>query len=412
MWKKQSMNTQALPYLYQQLDPLPSWQQALETLAQRIAKHFARPDARQSARDYWQGLLSPVERKNGWQLAQQLGYATPYKVQHLLGRAVWEADAVRDELVSYVIEHLGHPEGILVLDESGFLKKGDKSCGVARQYWGTAGRIENCQIGVFLSYARAKGHTFLDRQLYLPKEWTDAPARCREADVPEEVAFATKPKIARQMLERAFGAGVPCGWVTADAIYGNDRSLQLWLQQRGQAHVLAVSGQESVWVGWQQHRVKDLLPQVPQQAWHLLSAGEGSKGPRLYAWARRPLNPAPGAAWERWLLVRKSLSDPEQVNGYIAFAPTGTPLEKLVEVAGTRWTIECCFEAAKGEVGLDEYEVRSWHGWHRPITLAMLAHALLTVLRAQQAEGDLQKGPNTPGNSLRTFKQSRGLWCA
>lgn len=412
MWKKPSMNTLSLPFLSEQLDCVASWQQQLEDLAQRIAPRFARPDARQSARDYLCALLSPVERKNGWQMAEQLGHPTPYKLQHLLGRAVWDADALRDDLVSYVVEHLGDPEGVLVMDETGFVKKGDKSCGVARQYSGTAGRIENCQIGVFLAYASAKGHTFLDRQLYLPKEWTDDKQRCRDADVPDTVGFTTKPKIARQMLQRAFDAGVPCGWVTADSVYGNDRSLQLWLQQRGVAHVLAVSGQESVWVGFHQHRVKTLLPTVAENAWHLLSAGTGSKGPRLYAWARLALNHGWGAEWERWLLVRKSLSDPTEVTGYIAFAPAGTPLKKLVEVAGTRWTIECCFESAKGEVGLDQYEVRSWHGWHRHITLCMLTHAFLTMLRAQEAELDLKKGQTNPGNSLRAFKQSRGLLCA
>lgn len=412
MWKKQSMNTLALPFISEQLATVESWQQQLDGLAQRIAKHFARPDARQSAHDYLQGLLSPIQRKNGWQLAEHLGYATPYRVQHLLGRAVWDAEAVRKDLQDYVVQHLSDPEGVLVIDETGFVKKGDKSCGVARQYSGTAGRIENCQVGVFLAYATDKGHAFLDRQLYLPKEWPDDKDRCRGADVPDTVGFATKPKIARQMLERAFDAGVPCRWVTGDSVYGNDRSLQLWLQQQGVAHVLAVTGQESVWVGFRQHRVKTLLPTVPENAWHLLSAGEGSKGPRLYAWARLPLNHACGDAWERWLLVRKSLSDPQELTGYIAFAPAGTPLQKLVEVAGTRWTIECCFEMAKGEVGLDEYEVRSWHGWHRHITLAMLAHAFLSVLRAQEAEFDLKKGQTNSGNSLRAFKQSRGLLCA
>lgn len=414
MWKKESMNTLTLPHLSDQLAIIHSWEQELEVIAQRIAPHFARPEARQRAWDYLRGLLSPVERKNGWQLAEQLGHTTPYSVQHLLGRAVWDADAVRDDLLRYVVENLGDPQGVLVIDETGFLKKGDKSCGVARQYSGTAGRIENCQVGVFLTYATSKGHTFLDRQLYLPKEWTDDPTRCREADVPEKVTFTTKPKIARKMLERAFEAGVPCRWVTGDSVYGNDRSLQLWLQQQGVAHVLAVTGQEMVTIGWQQYRVKELLPNVPQDAWHLLSCGEGSKGPRLYEWARLPLNHGQGSAWERWLLVRKSLSEPEELTGYIAFAPAGTPLKTLVEVAGTRWTIECCLESGKGEVGLDEYEVRSWHGWHRHITLAMLAHAFLTVLRAQEAspvEPDLKKGQKRPGNSLRAFKQSRGLSC-
>jgi SRSO17 transposase len=402
----------SLLQMQHQLDTVHSWQQELEALTKRLAPYFTRSEARARMQAYLQGLLSPVQRKNGWQLAEWVGDTTPYGLQHLLGRAVWDAEAVRDELVGYVVENLGDPEGVLVLDETGFIKKGDKSCGVARQYSGTAGRIENCQVGVFLAYATAKGHTFVDRQLYLPKEWTEDKERLQEADVPQSVGFTTKPKIARKMLERAFAAGVPCRWVTADSVYGNDRSLQLWLQQQGKAHVLAVTGQESVWVGFHQHRVKTLLAQVPENAWQIESCGQGSKGPRQYAWARLALNHAYGAQWERWLLVRKSLSEPEEMTGYIAFAPAGTPIETLVQVAGTRWTIECSFESAKGEVGLDEYEVRSWHGWHRHITLAMLAHAFLSVLRAQEGELDLKKGRQIPGNSLRAFKQARGLLCA
>jgi SRSO17 transposase len=402
--------------LNEQLESVHSWTQQFDKLAERIAPRFARTEAREQAKGYLQGLLSRVERKNGWQLAEALGQSHPYGIQHLLGRAVWDADALRDDLVAYVIEHLGDPEGVLIIDESGFLKKGDKSCGVARQYSGTAGRIENSQIGVFLSYATSKGHTFLDRALYLPKEWTDDQARCEAAKVPETVAFTTKPKIAKAMLDHAFSAGVPCRWVTGDAVYGNDRSLQFWLQEQGVAHVLAVSGQEMVTIGWKQHRVKDLLPTVPEDAWQIHSCGQGSKGERLYAWARLPINHGQGSLWGRWLLVRKSLSDPKELTGYIAFAPADTPLPTLVRVAGTRWSIECCFESAKGEVGLDEYEVRSWHGWHRHMTLCMLAHAFLSVQRAQ--EGDtLKKGLNLlPGRqatgSLQTFKQARRLWCA
>ncbi len=402
----------SLQQLQQQLETVHSWIEELEALTKRLAPHFTRSEARARMQAYLQGLLSPIHRKNGWQLAEWVGDQTPYAIQHLLGRAIWDAEALRDELIGYVVEHLGDPDGVLVLDETGFVKKGDKSCGVARQYSGTAGRIENCQIGVFLAYATARGHTFLDRQLYLPKEWTEDKERLQEADVPESVRFTTKPKIAKQMLERAFAAGVPCRWVTADSVYGNDRSLQLWLQQQGVAHVLAVTGQESVWVGFHQHRVKSLLPKIPEDAWQLESAGQGSKGERLYAWARLPLNHAYGAQWERWLLVRKSLSEPEEMTGYIAFAPAGTPLATLVQVAGTRSTIECSFESAKGEVGLDEYEVRSWHGWHRHISLAMLAHAFLSVLRAQEGDIDLKKGTKRPGNSLRAFKQARGLLCA
>ena len=399
------------PLLHEQLHSVQTWAHAFDALFARIAPRFARQEAREHARAYLQGLLSPVQRKNSWQLAEFVGDKTPYALQHLLGRAIWDADHVRDDLRAYLVEHLGDPDAVLVVDETGFVKKGTKSCGVARQYSGTAGRIENCQVGVFLAYASPRGHAFLDRQLYLPKEWTYDKVRCQQAGVPKEIPFTTKPKLARQMLERAFAAGVPAGWVTGDSVYGNDRSLQLWLQERRKAHVLAVTGQESVWIGFAQHRVKDLLPTVPAQAWHPLSAGEGAKGPRLYEWAWLPLNCQYEPEWRRWLLVRRSLSNPNELTGYIAFAPSDTPLETLVRVAGTRWTVESCFEAAKGEVGLDEYEVRSFQSWHRHMSLAMLAHAFLSVLRATVAEAAAQKGaiqrPNS--NSLQAFKRSRGL---
>ena len=213
------------------------------------------------------------------------------------------------------------------------------------------------------------------------------------------------------MLSRAFAAGVPARWVTADTVYGNDCSLQLWLQERRQAHVLSVSGQECVWIGFAQHRVKALLAQVPDDAWHRLSAGDGAKGSRLYEWARLPLNCQYAPEWGRWLLVRRSLSEPSALSAYIAFAPADTPMATLVQVAGTRWSIESCFEAAKGEVGLDEYGVRSWQGWHRHMSLCMLSHAFLTVLRATAGETAIKKGQSKPATegSLREFKQSRGL---
>ncbi len=416
MWNKPAMNTLATSFLDEQLTTVQSWAEQLATFAQRFAPYCTRSETRLQMLGYLQGLLSPVQRKNGWQLAEQLGHQTPYRVQHLLGRAVWDQDAVRDELQRYVVENLGDPDSVLVVDETGFLKQGDKSAGVARQYSGTAGRIENSQIGVFLTYASPKGHTFLDRQLYVPREWMEDKERCQAADIPDTVAFATKPKMAKAMLQRAFDAGVAARWVTGDAVYGNDRSLQLWLQERQQAHVFAVSGQESVWTGFEQHRVKALLPTVAETDWHILSAGEGAKGPRLYAWARLPVNHAHGPQWNRWLLVRKSLSDPSEVTGYIACAPSDTSLETLARVAGTRWTIECCFKSAKGEVGLDEYEVRSWHGWYRHMTLAMLAHAFLTTLRANARVEPAKKGQipiparlNT--GSLHRFKQTRGLCC-
>ena len=405
--------TISTPLLDAQLQTVGQFSEAFDALLARLAPRFARQEARDHACAYVRGLLSPVERKNGWQLAEFVGDQTPYALQHLLGRAIWDADKVRDDLRDYVLTHLGDPEAVLVVDETGFLKKGDKSCGVARQYSGTAGRIENCQVGVFLTYSSSQGYAFIDRQLYLPKEWTDDKERCRQAGVPTDIVFATKPKLARQMLERALDAGVPARWVTGDAVYGNDHRLQGWLQERHQAHVLAVGGQEAVWIGFEQHRVKDLLPAIAEDAWQILSAGEGAKGPRLYEWTRLSINCQYALEWERWLLVRRSLSDPNERTGYIAFAPADTSLQTLVKVAGTRWTIESGFEAAKGEVGLDQYEVRSWHGWHRHMSLAMLAHAFLTVQRAAAGVEPFQKGEPKQAScgSLREFKRSRGLWC-
>ena len=357
-------------------------------VATQIGPRFARAEARQRAQAYLSGLLSPVERKNGWQLAEAVGDPTPYALQHLLDRADWDADVVRDDLRTYVIDQLGDPAAVLVVDETGFVKKGTKSAGVAKQYTGTVGKIENCQVGVFLAYASPRGVAFLDRALYLPEEWADDVPRRRAAHIPDAVDFATKPQLARTMLERAREAGVPAAWVTADSVYGDDRRLRMWLEAQEQAYVLAVSGKEYVNVAatWTQRRVNTLLSEVAQQpagAWQRLSAGAGSKGPRLDDWSRLPLVPPLQEGYERWFLVRRSHSDPEELRGYVAFAPAGTTLEHLVRVAGSRWTIEVAFEAAKGEVGLDQYEVRSAHGWYRHITLALFAQAVLTVIRTR-----------------------------
>jgi SRSO17 transposase len=249
-------------------------------VARRLAPYFARSQSRQRAQAYLQGLLSEAERKNSWQVAEVCGEATPYGFQYWLRRADWDSDAVRDELRRYVIQHLGDPDAVLVIDETGFLKNGEHSAGVARQYSGTAGRIENCQIGVFLAYASGLGHTLLDRELYLPKAWTDERARCQQAGVPEEGGVATKPQLARQMLARAFAAGVPAKWVTGDSVYGDDRQLRLWLESCPQAYVLAVSGKEYVWLEGQQRPVQRLLAALPEEGWTRLSAGDGAKGPR------------------------------------------------------------------------------------------------------------------------------------
>jgi SRSO17 transposase len=332
-------------------------------------------------------LLSPCERKNGWQLAELLGEATPDGVQRLLNAADWDAEAVRDDLRASIITHLGDAEAVLIVDETGFVKKGTYSVGVKRQYSGTAGRVENCQIGVFLGYASASGAAFLDRALYLPQEWAADLLRRQAAGVPETVRFATKPQLARQMLARAFAAGVPRAWVTADTIYGSDRRLRRWLEEQGQPFVLAVPCNEPLWWQGPRHvRADQIAGALPQEAWRRLSAGDGAKGPRVYDWAWTPLwrfQPLPAdQVWGHGLLVRRSLSDPTEMAYYVVFAPRDTTgLEEVVGVAGTRWQIEVGFEAAKNDCGLDEYEVRKWHAWYRHITLALLAHAFLVGRR-------------------------------
>jgi len=407
---QQALDVPSVPI---QINEVSKWALEFDALVERIGPYFARTEARVRARDYLQGLLSPVERKNGWQLAEQVGNQTPYGIQNLLGRAQWDADTVRDEHRAYVVEQLGHDRAVLVIDETGFVKKGTQSVGVQRQYSGTAGRVENCQIGVFLSYASPQGYTFLDRELYLPKSWASDAERCHKVGVPEEVEFATKPQLARKMLQRAFNANVPAEWVTADEVYGGDRRLRLWLEQQQQAYVIAVSTTEPIWTNFDLHKVKELVATVPEAAWRRLSCGQGSKGPREYEWARARFNCPFAPEWERWLLVRRSLTDQTDMAYYVAFAPSGTALEEMVSVAGTRWTIETGFKTAKGEVGLDHYEVRSWSGWYRHITLAMLAHAFLTITRAHGAREFFKKEDSLVqhSNSLGEFKHQRGLCC-
>ncbi len=393
-------------------DTVQQWAEALTEVEHRMSPVFARSEARQRALAYLQGLLSPAERKNSWQLAEIVGAATPYGFQHLLGRADWDADALRDALRTYVVEHLGDDDAIVVLDETGFLKKGRMSAGVARQYSGTAGRIENAQVGVFLTYVSRYGHTLLDRELYLPKEWTEDRDRCRHAGIPSSRSFATKPALARQMLARLFATNVSVRWVTGDSIYGDDRRLRLWLAEQDRAYVLAVSGKDYVWIGWRQHQIKTLLAKLPDAGWERRSAGNGAKGLRMYDWLRLPMGSALQEPGRRWLLVRRTIEEPHDLTAYVVFAPQGTPAEELVRVAGSRWAIEIDFETAKGEVGLDHYEVRSWTGWYRHITLAMWAQAMVTVVRAAANSAELPKRGRVDGerpSSLASFKARRGL---
>jgi SRSO17 transposase len=384
----------------------------LADVARRLAPYFARAQSRGRVLAYLRGLLSEAERKNSWQVAEVCGEPTPYGFQYLLSRADWDADAVRDELRTYSVQHLGDPGGVLVLDETGFLKKGRRSAGVARQYSGTAGKVDNCQIGVFLGYASPLGQVLLDRELYLPQEWTDDRERCRQAGIPEDRGFATKPQLAQQMLARARAAGVPAAWVTGDSVYGDNRPLRRWLEAHPQAYVLAVSGKEYVGLGTQLRQVKALLASLPVEGWTRLSAGDGAKGPRWYDWCRVSLADPVDPTWRRWLLVRRSLSAPEDLTAYVVFAPQPTTLEEVVRVAGSRWTVESSFEAAKGEVGLDQYEVRSWTAWYRHITLAMWALALLVIMRAGTIAVEALKKSLPPpqvASPLAAFKARRGL---
>jgi SRSO17 transposase len=370
------------------IETIRKWTAGLEEMQQRIAPRFRRPEVRVRAWRYVAGLLGPAERKNGWRLAEQLGEQHPRGVQRLLDAAQWDADAVRDDLRAYVVEHLGDVHGVLVVDETGFLKKGTESVGVARQYSGTAGRTENCQIGVFLAYASPKGRAFLDRALYLPKAWAEDAARRAEAGVPEAVRFATKVALAKAMLQRAFMAGIPAAWVTGDTVYGNDPHLRSWLETERHAYVLAVPKTHRVWIDQRQETAQAAFARLPAETWQRLSAADGSQGPRWDAWAWIPISGTTPIGWRRWLLARRSLSDPTELADYRVFAPAGTPLEDVGQAAGSRRSLEESFERATGEVGLDQYEVRRWDAWHRHITLALLAHAYLEVTRLTATTGE------------------------
>jgi SRSO17 transposase len=370
------------------LAEVEGWAAEFERLCERIGPRFVRPEIRRRAAVFLRGLLGGVERKNGWQLAEHASEMTPDGMQRLLTTTRWDAETLRDDVCAYVVEQLGEPRGVLVVDETGFLKKGDKSAGVQRQYSGTAGRIENCQIGVFVAYASGKGRALVDRELYLPKEWATNPARRVEAHVPDQVSFHTKPQLAQQMLARVLDAQVPARWVTADEVYGGDARLRAFLEQRDLAYVLAVKATQPLWATDQQGPAevpaRQLVVRLPARAWRRLSAGDGAKGPRVYDWARVALTRPgwPGRGF--WLLARRRLSDGE-LAFYACFGPARTSLAELVEVAGIRWAVEECFQAAKDQVGLDHYQVRRWDAWYRHVTLVLVAQAFLAAVRAQAA---------------------------
>jgi SRSO17 transposase len=374
------------------IEEVQAWAGGLDALHARIAPRFARAEPRRRVLAYLRGLLGNVGRKNGWQLAEHAGERSPDGMQRLLATADWDPELVRDDLRAYVVEHLGDPGAVLVVDETGFLKKGTTSVGVQRQYSGTAGKVDNCQLGVFLAYASRTGRAFIDRELYLPRSWTNDPARCRAARVPEQVGFRTKPQLAQLMLECALDAGVPASWVTADEVYGGDPVLRRWLEDRGVPYVLAVKGTEPLGTATQESATAtQLAASVPVEQWVACSAGHGAKGRRLYDWARVELAAPAASGTARWLLVRRSRRDGE-LAFYACSGPSETSLLGLVRVAGTRWAVEEGFQQAKTEVGLDHYEVRRWPGWYRHITLALLAHAFLVVTRTKATTDDRAKG--------------------
>jgi SRSO17 transposase len=384
------------------IEEVQAWAAGLDALHAWIAGRFARAEPRQRVLAYLRGLLGNVGRKNGWQSAEHAGEATPDGMQRLLATADWDPDLVRDDLRTYVVEHLGDPQAVLVVDETGFLKKGTTSVGVQRQYSGNGGKVDNCQLGVFLADASSRGRAFMDRELYLPKVWTEDQARCRAARVPEQVGFRTKAQLARILLERALEAGVPAAWVTADEVYGQDPALRGWLEGRRMAYVLAIKSSElrAVGDGPAKLSAAQLAASLAPEQWVACSAGYGAKGRRLYDWSWVDLTVPAAAGYKWWLLVRRSRRDGE-LAFYACYGPGDTSLVGLVRVAGLRWAIENGFQQTKNEVGLDHYEVRRWPGWYRHITLALLAHAFLVVTRAKATSATAQGGTRRPNRRAR-----------
>lgn len=356
----------------------------------RVAGRFARVEPRRRARRFVEGLLSGLGRVNCWSIAEQVGDGGPDGMQHLLARACWDHDGAGQDLRDYVVEHLGEQDGVLVIDETGDVKKGSATVGVQRQYTGTAGRIENSQVAVYLVYAGARGHTFIDRELYLPRSWADDQGRRVTAGVPDEVEFATKPALAQAMIDAALDAGTPCSWVAGDEVYGNAPQLRADLVERGIGYVLAVAKDHRISTGAGTHRADELAARLPKRAWRRISAGPGAKGQRLYDWARiATTDPAvTGDASTRghhWLLIRRNIRTGE-LAFYRAHAPTRVKLAALVRVAGRRWTVEEAFQGGKELTGLDEHQVRTWTSWRRWTLLAIIAHAFLTVMVATEPE--------------------------
>jgi SRSO17 transposase len=370
------------------------WQEQLRLLHQRLHPHFARPEPFQRTLRFFQGLLSEVPRKNSWQLAEQAREATPYGMQRLLAEAVWDENGVRDEVRQLVMETLGCEQAVLAIDETSFLKRGEHSAGVAHQYCGTTGRVENCQVGVFLSWITPRGHTLIDRELYLPTCWTDDPARCRKAGIPASVPFRTKPEQALQMLKRVYNARLRPAWVVADTVYGGNPTLREWLEEQGQAYVGMVACTEPIVLtlpdgSLRRIEVGELPALLPlQTSWKRLAISLGPKGPRTFDWLCLPIWHRGREDGQHFVLLRRFLDEPK-ITFALVFAPEPTPLTRLVEVTGCRWRIEEDYENGK-HLGMDHYEVRQYRGWYRYLTLILLILAYLTSLRVRQGDQEQQ----------------------
>lgn len=378
---------------------LELWASWLRDVKHRMRPLFTQARVALSAENFLEGLLGEERRKTGWMRAEAAGDPGPWRQQAILGRGQWDADALRDIVRDYTLETLADDDAVLVIDETGFLKQGKASCGVARQYTGSAGKITNCQIGVFACYVAPRGHAFIDRELYLPKSWTDDPARMAKAHVPQEIidsasgGFATKPALARAMIERAVAAGVPFSFVAADTVYGVG-DIEMALRRAGKGYVLGVKSNDP-FRSWGKPQIvagttREIADGLPASAWRRLSAGAGTKGERLHDWAYLELadldageyNEAlVGQAWTRGLLIRRKIADGD-LAFFTTWAPHGTTIERLAKIEGHRWAIEDGFETTKNELGLDHNETRSWHGWRRHVSLVMLAFAMMAAIRA------------------------------
>jgi SRSO17 transposase len=390
---------------------LDLWALSLRAVKARIRPLFSQERVAASAGLFLDGLLGPERRKTGWMRAEAAGDPGPWRQQAILGRGRWDGDALRDIVRDYVVEHLAHHDAVLVIDETGFLKQGKASCGVARQYTGSAGKITNCQVGVFAAYVSRHGHAFIDRALYLPKAWTDDPARLAAAHVPDGIGFATKPAIAVQMIKRAITAGVPFAWVAADSVYGVG-DVEIALRRAGKGYVLGVNATHH-FRSWNARRLvagtaENIARTLPKSAWRRLSAGTGTKGARLHDWAYCELadldasdyGNAQTGLWTRGLLIRRNITDGDMAF-FSTWCPAGTGIKALVKVEGHRWAIEDSFETAKNELGLDHNETRSWHGWHRHVSLVMLAFAMLAAIRHHANDASSQKKARTAPSERR-----------